>query len=199
MDRTAPAAHPIPDLIAARWSPRAFADRAVDGTTLQSLLEAARWAASCFNDQPWHFVIARRDAEPEAFAALLSCLSPNNQAWCVRAPALALSVARTSFAHNGAPNRHAWHDVAQAAANMTLAAASLGLQLHQMAGFDPARARSLFGIPDGFDPVAAIAFGHPGDPATLPEALAGREVAPRSRHPIGSFTHLGAWGATERL
>jgi nitroreductase len=199
MDRIAPAAHPVPDLIAARWSPRAFAASAVDNATLQSLLEAARWAASCLNDQPWQFIIARSDAEPEAFAAMLSCFSPNNQAWCGRAPALALSVARTSFAHNGAPNRHAWHDVGQAAANMALAAAALGLQLHQMAGFDPVKARTLFGIPDGFDPVAAIAFGYPGDPAALPEALAKREVAPRNRHPIDSFTHLGAWGATERL
>jgi nitroreductase len=195
-DRTAPAAHPIEPALAARWSPRAYEDRAIPAAALAQVLEAARWAASCFNDQPWNFLVARKDIDAEAHGKLLACLSTNNQAWAGRAPVLMLGIARTQFAHNGNPNRHAGYDLGQATANLAAQAAALGLQAHQMAGFDAAAARSAFAIPEGFDPLVAITLGYPGAAATLPEALATREAAPRARHPIGAFTHLGAWGAT---
>lgn len=193
MDKTAPAAHPIAPMLAARWSPRAFSAREVSEAELALLLEAARWAASCYNDQPWQFLVTRRGGE--GHEALAATLSPNNRAWAPAAPVLMLACARPLFAHNGQPNRHAWYDVGQAVANMAAQAAALGLQLHQMQGFDAAAARAAFAIPEGIEPVAAIALGEAGDPATLPEALAAREVAERKRHAISAFAHHGKWSA----
>lgn len=196
-DRIAPTAHPIADLFAARWSPRSYDEaRAVPDAALAQVLEAARWASSCFNDQPWNYVVARRDKEAEGYAKLFSCLSANNQGWAGKAPVLILAVARTAFAHNGNPNRHAGHDLGQASANLAAQAAALGLQTHQMAGFDAAKARETLAIPEGFDPLVMITLGYPGPAEALPEALAARETAPRVRRAIADFTHLGAWGAT---
>lgn len=192
-DRTAPAAHPIDPLLARRWSPRSFTAAPLPAGAIESLLEAARWAASSNNLQPWYLIVARRDAEPDAFARLLGCLSPNNQTWARNAGVLMLSVARAANPNNGNPNRHAWHDTGAAMAQLALQAVSLGLQAHQMAGFDAAAARTAFGIPDGFDPVAAIAVGEVGPPGALPEVLAARETAPRQRRPIEEFACFGGW------
>lgn len=185
-------AYPVDRLIRDRWSPRAFADRSVDRETLGSLLEAARWAASCFNDQPWSFIVAPRE-DAAAFAKALSCLVPGNQAWAKDAPLLLLSLARTTFAHNGKPNRHAWHDVGAATAQMALQAASLGLYIHPMAGIEVEKIRSDYALPDNVDPVAAIAVGWLGDPATLPEKLEKSERGPRSRKDLGEVV-FGGWG-----
>jgi len=193
MKRPAPADHSIHSLVAHRWSPRAFADRAVEPDKLRSLFEAARWAASCFNDQPWYYIVATRD-EPAEFQKLLACLVNANQAWAKAAPVLAISVARTKFQHNGSFNRHAQHDVGAASASLALQAESLGLAVHQMGGFDANRARESFHIPADHEPMAAIAIGYPGDPASLPETLREREHAPRSRHPISDFVYSGDWG-----
>jgi nitroreductase len=192
-DREAPAEYPIEALFRRRWSPRSFTGAPVAQPALDSLLEAARWAASCSNVQPWHLVIARRDADADAFAALLATLSPGNQPWAQNAGVLMLAVARTTFPANGNPNRHAWYDTGAAMAQMAMQAAALGLQLHQMAGFDPARAREAFAIPEGFEPVAAIALGHVGPAEALPEALATRETAPRQRRPVGEWAYFGGW------
>jgi nitroreductase len=192
-DRTAPAAHPIAPLLAARWSPRGFLDREVPEEALRRVLEAARWAASCNNAQPWHYVIARRHREPDAFARLLDCLTPGNQPWCAKAPVLMISVARLDFPANGNPNRHAWHDVGAASACLAIQAAALGLQAHQMAGFDPAKARIACAVPDGHDPVAAIALGYPGSPDELEECYRARETAPRARRTIEEFGFIGTW------
>jgi nitroreductase len=192
-DREAPAEHRIEALLRRRWSPRSFTGAVVSQAALDSLLEAARWAASCNNAQPWHLVVARRDAEPAAFEALLGTLSPNNQPWARHAGVLMLAVARGTFPANGNPNRHAWYDTGAAMAQMAVQAAALGLQLHQMAGFDPARARDAFAIPAGFDPVSAIALGHVGPAEALPEALAARETAPRQRRPVGEWAYFGGW------
>jgi len=192
-NRDAPADHPIAPLLRQRWSPRSFTGAPVPEAALASLLEAARWAASSNNVQPWHFVVARRDADAAAFAALLATLSPNNQSWASQAGVLMISVARASFPANGNPNRHAWYDTGAAVAQMALEAGALGLQLHQMAGFDPAAARAAFAIPEGFDPISAIAIGAVGPAAALPEALAAREVAPRTRRPQAEFVFFGGW------
>ena len=132
-DRTAPAAHPIAAPIAARWSPRSYEERPVPDAALAQVLEAARWAASCVNDQPWNYIVARKEKEAEGYAKIFSCLSANNQGWAGRAPVLILGVARQNFAHNGNPNRHAAYDLGQATANLAAEAATLGLQAHQMA------------------------------------------------------------------
>lgn len=193
MDRTAPADHPVYDLVARRYSPRAFTEQDVTPAQVLSLLEAARWAASCFNEQPWRYIVAMRD-QTEIYQKLLGCLVEANRVWAGKAPVLMLSVASTHFSHNGKPNPHAWHDLGQASANMALQAETLGLQIHQMAGFDRERARTVFAIPEGFEPVAAIAVGHPGDASLLPEPLRERETAPRQRRPVTDFIHGNTWG-----
>lgn len=128
-DRTAPTAHPIAPLFAARWSARAYLDKPVPAEALRSVLEAARWAASCMNEQPWNCLVTRRHEEAEAFATLLGCLSSGNQPWVAKAPVLMMSVARMTFAAKGTPNRHAFHDQGQANANLVAQAAALGLQV----------------------------------------------------------------------
>lgn len=194
-DRTAPTTHPVLPAIAARWSPRSYLEAPVAEAEVLSILEAGRWASSCFNDQPWHFLLARKAQEPEAHARLLACLSANNQGWAHRAPVLLLGIARNAFGHNGNPNRHALYDLGQAAATMAVQAAALGLQLHQMAGFDADKAREAFAIPEGFTPAVAITLGKPGPAEALPEALAQRETAPRARKPMADFVFAGAWGS----
>jgi len=183
----------IHDLIRHRWSPRAFDSRTVEPEKLRSLFEAARWAASSYNAQPWVFIVATKD-HPENYKKILDCFVEFNQGWAKNAPVLALSVARMKFENNGAPNNHAFHDVGQASAYLALEAANLGLQIHQMAGILPEKAREIFSIPEGYEAVAGIAIGYPGDPATLPDELREREHAPRSRKPLDSFVFTGKWG-----
>ena len=191
MDHAAPVDYPIHSVLKHRWSPRAFADRDVEPEKLQSLFEAARWAASSFNAQPWHFVIAIRK-DPEAFARVLSCFVEFNQGWAKGAPVVGISVAKLNF-DDGNANRHAYHDVGQAAANLAIEAAAEGLQLHQMAGIIVDKSREVLSIPAGYDPVAGFALGYPGDPQTLPDKLRERESAPRQRKELSSFVHEGSW------
>ena len=184
---------PVHDIIGRRWSPRAFDSRPVDPAKLRSLFEAARWAASSYNAQPWHFIVATKD-EPEAYKKILESFVDFNQGWAKNAPVLALSVAENNFSHNGQPNRHSFHDVGQAAATLALEATNLGLQVHQMAGIMPDKAKQLFHIPDGYEAVAGIAIGYPGDPGSLPEQLRTQEHGPRQRKPLASFVFTGDWG-----
>jgi nitroreductase len=194
-ERPAENQYPIHDLIKRRWSPRAFSAQAVEPSKLLSLLEAARWAASCFNEQPWSFIVATKENEKE-YERLLGCLVESNARWAKHAPVLMLSVAKLNFERNAKPNRHAFHDVGQAAASLTLQATALGLAVHQMAGFDIAKARERFSIPEGYEPVAAIAVGYQGDAGSLPEDLREKELAPRTRRPLESFVFTGTWGET---
>ena len=192
-DRTAPASHPIASPFAVRWSTRAYQDKPVPAELLRSVLEAARWAASCMNEQPWNFLVTRRHEDAEGFAKLHACLSSGNQPWVAVAPVLMLAVARTTFAAKGTPNRHAFYDQGQASANLVAQAAALGLQCRQMAGFDAAKARESFAIPEGYEPVACIAMGYPVPLDQIPEAMRERELAPRQRKPLAEFVHLGSW------
>lgn len=193
MERDAPTDYEVIDLIRQRHSPRVFAPKRIEAEALRSLLEAARWAASCFNEQPWRFLVATQD-EPSEYQQLLACLVEANQAWAKEAPVLMLSVASSRFAKNDKPNRHALHDVGLAVAQMTLQATAMGLVAHQMAGFDAEKARSTFEIPDGFDPVAAIALGYAPVLDALPPEVAERERAPRKRRPQRDFAFRGHWG-----
>src|SRR5688572_6496811 len=160
--------HEVLDLIRERWSPRAFSDRSISDQTLRSLFEAARWAPSCFNEQPWRFLVAKKENDPE-FRRMIDVLSPNNQRWAKDAAVLLISVASSNFARSGKPNRHAFHDVGQAVAQLTLQAVSMGIFVHQMAGFDVIAARHTYDIPEDFEPVAAIAIGYLGSPDQLPD------------------------------
>jgi nitroreductase len=193
LKKPAETSSPIHDLIRHRWSPRAFESRAVEPEKLHSLFEAARWAASSYNAQPWYYIVATK-ADAENYKKILDCFVEFNQGWAKGAPVLALSVAGLKFEHNGTPNNHAFHDVGQASAYLALEAANLGLQIHQMAGILPDKARQIFSIPEGYQAVAGIAIGYPGDPASLPDKLREQEQAPRSRKPLDSFVFSGSWG-----
>lgn len=191
--RRAETSSPIHDIVATRWSPRAFDTKPVEAEKLRSLFEAARWAASSYNAQPWYFIVATKD-DPKNFQKILDSFVEFNQSWAKNAPVLALSVAGLKFEHNGEPNRHAFHDVGQAAASIAMEANAQGLQIHQMAGILPDKARELFSIPEGYEAVAGIAIGYPGKAESLPDHLRERENAPRARKPLNSFVFTGKWG-----
>jgi nitroreductase len=183
------AIHP---LIAGRRSTRAFAATSVEPETLASLMEAARWAPSCMNEQPWSFIIATKESKSD-FDRLLGCLIEFNVQWAQHAPVLLLSVAKLKF-ESGELNRHALHDVGQAIASLTFQAMASGLVVHQMAGFDVEKARREFSIPQDYEPVAAAAIGYPGNSADLPEKLRKKDEMQRTRRPISNFVFEGAWG-----
>ena len=158
MSKRAPAEHPIHDLIARRWSPVVFSDVPPRPKDVRTLLEAARWAASCFNEQPWAYVVGVKGDD-------------------------------------GEPNRHAWYDAGQAAANLSIQATAMGLHVHQMGGFSPEKARARFALPDTHEPIACMAVGHIGDASLASPALAARDAAPRARRGIDEFVFGATWGA----
>jgi nitroreductase len=191
-DKSAVTRYPVHELIRDRWSPRSFAARPVDRETLGSLLEAARWSASCANEQPWSFIVARKE-DGVAFEQILRCLVPGNQPWAQSAAVLMISLARTTFAGNDKPNQHAWHDVGAATAQLALQATSLGLTVHPMAGVDRDCIRAEFSLPEGIEVVTAIAVGWPGDSESLPERYREREKAARERKGLDEIV-FGGWG-----
>ena len=193
MEKPAHTDYPISDLLRRRWSPRAFADKPVEPEKLRSLLEAARWAPSSFNEQPWSFIIATK-THMDDYAKLLSCLTEKNQQWAQLAPVLMISVAKLTFEKNGKPNRHAFHDVGLAMGNLLAEATTLGLVVHQMAGFSVDRVRELYAVPEGFEPVAGVALGYQAEAEVLPESFREQEVGSRSRKPINTFVFEGKWG-----
>lgn len=182
----------VHEVVRCRWSPRAFAATPLDDTTLRLLFEAARWAASCANDQPCRFVVTSKDDLP-AYEQMLSCLNERNQIWAKLAPVLVVTAARANFAQFPGPNRHGWHDVGLSTGNLMAQATALGVSVHVMAGFDAVRAREVLGIPEGFDPVTAMAIGYPGEPSQLPEDFQAREVEARRRNPLAEVVSSGRW------
>jgi len=190
--------HPIHELIARRWSPYAFADRPVPEDDLRSLFEAARWAASSYNEQPWSYIVATR-ADPAGFERLLSCLVEGNQVWAGAAPVLALGCTSLRFTRNGKPNAAAVHDLGLASASLTLEATARGLVVHQMIGIMPDKARELYRIPEGVQPLTGLAIGYAADPSTLPETYRERDLTPRGRKPLSEFVFDGEWGAASGL
>jgi nitroreductase len=195
MEKPAPVEFPVHDLIKNRWSPRAFSDKLVPKEVLQSLFEAARWAPSSNNEQPWAFIVATKD-DHENFEKSLGALVEFNAGWARKAPVLVIAVAELAFAKNNAPNRNAQYDVGAASLQLSIEATARGLFVHQMAGFDPETAKEAYNIPQGWEPIAAMAIGYPGDASSLPEPYQTREKAPRSRKPIREFVMSGEWGHT---
>jgi nitroreductase len=187
--------HAVNELIAARWSPYCFADRPVARAELTSLFEAARWAPSSYNEQPWSYIVAMRE-EPAEFARLLSCLVEGNQAWAKNAPVLALGCTSLQFARNNQPNAAALHDLGLASGSLVLEATARGLCVHQMIGILPDRAREVYQIPQGVQPLTGLAIGYAGDPAAAPENLRPRDQSRRPRKPIAAFVFGGKWGTT---
>ena len=190
--------HPIHELIARRWSPYAFADRPVSDDDLRSLFEAARWAASSYNEQPWTYILATK-GEPDEFDRLLSCLVEGNQGWAADAPVLALGCTSLRFTGNGKPNAAAVHDLGLASATLTLEATARGLVVHQMIGILPDKARELYLIPEGVQPVTGLAIGYAADPSTLSEKYRERDLAARSRKPLNEFVFDGEWGVASKI
>jgi nitroreductase len=193
MDKTARTQAPIHELIRQRWSPRAFSSQPVEPDKLLSLFEAARWAASSSNEQPWAFLVATQE-DPKSYAEVLGVLVESNRDWAKKAPILILTLAHTQFEKDGRPNRHAFYDLGQAAENLSLQSTALGLVAHQMAGFDVEAARQRFAVPAGWEPVSVIALGYPGSLDSLAEKLQQRETAARKRKPLDSFVFSGTWG-----
>jgi nitroreductase len=184
----------VDELFRARWSPRSFSSRTVSNEDLETILDAARWAASSFNEQPWRFVVATK-ADPEAYNAMLSVLVSFNQEWAKSAPVLILTAALKNFSHNGKPNHHALHDTGAALAHMMLQATALGLHAHAMAGFDHAKAYETLGIPAEFELGAAVAIGYLASPDLLPnDQMKQQELAARSRKPLSELAFKGRWG-----
>lgn len=187
--------YPVHDLIAQRWSPYAYSDKAVSDDDLRSLFEAARWAPSCYNEQPWGFIVARSE-DGELFAKVLSCLVEANQVWAKHTPVLALGMASTKFARNDRPNRHAFHDLGLAAANLCIEATARGLVVHQMAGIEPAKAKQLFNVPDSWEVVTGIAIGYLAENGSISDEIKQRDAARRGRKEIGEFVFGPAFGTT---
>jgi nitroreductase len=190
--------YPIHELLAERWSPYAFDDRPVPEADLRSLFEAARWAPSSYNEQPWRYIVATKH-DPEQFQRLLSCLVEGNQVWAKGAPVLILGVVSLRFARNAKDNRAAVHDLGLAAGNLLLEATARGLFVHQMIGIVPEKARDVYKIPEGSEAWTALAIGYLGDPKRLPDRLRERDLAPRQRKPLSEFVFAGEWGAPAHL
>jgi nitroreductase len=162
--------HPVHELLTKRWSPYSFDVQSVTDEDLRSLFEAARWAPSSYNEQPWNYIVAKKE-NPEEFQRLLSCLVEGNQVWAKAAPVLALGIAKLRFARDDQPNRAAIHDLGLAAGNLVVEATARGLWVHQMIGILPDKAREIYAIPEGYEPLTGIAIGYAGDPKALPKGL----------------------------
>lgn len=189
--------YPVEALFRHRWSPYRFDPREVEADKLLRCLEAARWAASSFNEQPWSWILAcRQDAE--AFEKMLGCLAEPNQVWAKHSGALLITVLQTSFRGNDKPNRVALHDLGQAAAHLALQATAEGLQVHQMAGVNLSRARTSYEIPEAYEPQTAIAIGYPASRAPQNESereLELRDLGPRNRKGLTEQVFAGKFGS----
>jgi nitroreductase len=186
---------PIHDILARRWSGRAFDPaRKLAREQLVALCEAARWAASCYNDQPWRFLVFDRHSDAAAYQRAFGCLGEWNQKWVKNAPVLLIACANSIFDYNGKPNRWGQHDTGAAGQNLYLQATVLGLVAHPMGGFDADKVRQTFGVPEAFTPMAMVAVGYPAPAATLEGEYRDAELAPRERKPLGERFFEGAWG-----
>jgi len=191
--------YPIEEALRRRCSTLAFGDRPVEVTKLQQLFEAARWAPSSFNEQPWSFVLTMKHDGQEDYERLLGCLMANNREWARRAPVLVLSIAKHHHETGGKVNPYSFHDVGLATENLTVQATALDLFVHLIAGFDAARARELFMIPETHQPVCVIAIGYFGNLEILTPEQQRRELSPRHRRPFKEFVYAGRWGNPTEL
>ena len=193
MNKTPDTQYPIHELLQKRWSPRAFSTKPVSAEVLGSLFEAARWAASCYNEQPWRYIVARKE-QPEEYDRLMSCLVEGNQVWATQAPVLMLAVTKKTFTLNDKPNAHARHDLGLATAGMMLQATALDLYMHAMGGILPGKAAELYRIPEDFQVATGIALGYLGDPDSLAEPMKATELEARVRKPLEEIVFGSGWG-----
>lgn len=194
-DRLAQTSKPIHDLLARRWSPRAFdPNRPVSRDQLRTLLEAGRWAPSCNGDEPWRYLIWDKVRDPAGWQKAFDCLSENNKKWVKNVPLLMLSCAGSSFEATGKPNRWTQHDTGAASVSMALQAVAMGLIIHQMGGWDVEKARAAFAIPPEYTPMAMIAVGYQASPDILDDETKAKELRPRGRKPLAERFYEGGWG-----
>ena len=195
----APAAHSIDPVIARRWSPRGIdPDRPVERSLLLRMLEAARWAPSCFGEEPWRYLLWDRFADPEQWELAAAVMVEGNQRWARNAPVLLMAIADGDYSRNGKPNRWAQYDTGAASENLHLQGLELGLVVHQMGGFDPIAASRRFDIPERCTPMAMIAVGYPGALEQLHPDYRERESAPRLRRAMDQWAFEGTWGSAIR-
>lgn len=187
--------YPVHELISERWSPRAFAPKAVEPEKLASLFEAARWAPSAGNKQPWSFIVATQE-DAEAHTRFVSTLNEGNALWAPHAPVLILSIAQL-YPYPG-KEYVSFYDLGMAVGNLLTQATALGLVAHQMGGFDSEKARAILNIPEGYQALAMIALGYPGTLEKLTDTLREREAAPRVRKAQGEFVFDGQWQHREQ-
>jgi nitroreductase len=180
--KTAKTDHPINELIAKRWSARAFSTRHVEKSKLLSILEAARWAPSSRNEQPWRYIIFTND-NPEKLKRAQSVLKDIND-YAKRAPILICAITKKTYSDNGNYNRLHFHDLGAANENMFLEAFNQGLIMHEMGGFDVQKAREVFNIPEDFEVGIMIAIGYQDTHHILPERLVEKAFTPRQRKPL---------------
>lgn len=186
---------PIDATIANRWSGRAYdANQSVSQAQVLALLEAARWAPSCFGDQPWRFLVWNKADDAAGWQQAFDCIVPGNQSWVKDAPVLILVTASQQFSHNGQENRWAEYDTGAAALNLSLQASAMGLMAHQMGGFDANKTRETFAIPETFNLMAMLSVGYPADITTLSGEVLAREQQERKRRPLGELFFAGQWG-----
>jgi len=185
---------PINELLASRWSGRAYAaDKPVDHKDLQSLLEAARWAPSCFGDEPWRYIVCDRFSNESAWQRVCDCLAEGNRSWAVNAPVLILVCAHSIFSGNGKPNRWGEYDTGAASMSICLEAVSRGLMVHQMGGYDADKAREAFHVPDRFTTMAMMAVGYQLPENELPDDIRDRELSARRRSEHEKLFFAGDW------
>jgi nitroreductase len=198
MEKPADNTYPIHDLLKRRWSPRAFAERPVEHDKLRSLFEAARWAPSAFNAQPWSFIVATKE-DLSGYNRVFHCMTAANQRWAHLAPVLVLAVTNLCHPDTGKPNRFARYDLGLAVENLVLQATALGLFCHQTGGLDVEKARTEFNIPEGCEPVDIVAVGYLGSLDGLPDDLREPELGQRVRKPLTDFVFTDGWGKVSQL
>ena len=198
MEKIASNQYSIHPLLQRRWSPYIFSNRPIESEKLGSIFEAARWAPSCYNEQPWSFIVATQ-AEPTEYNKMLNCLVPANQTWAKNAPVLMITVAHKYFSHNNTPNAYSWHDVGLAVQNMVIQAMTFDIFVHQMGGFNADQAIATYQIPDTHQPVSAIALGYMGEMTDQPPELQERQQKQRERKPLSDFVFTEAWQKSHDL
>ena len=194
MDKPAETSQPIHELLRDRWSPRAFQDKPVPKDVLESLFEAARWAASSNNSQPWRFIVAVKE-DAEEYKKLLGCFNDRNQSWAYQAPVLMITCADKNLP-DGRPSKHGFYDTGAAMAQLTVQASMHGLVVHSAQGIEVEKIVETYGVPDDFTVCTGVAIGYQGEAETLPEDYARREILPRDRKPVTELVFTGAFGKT---
>lgn len=182
----------ILEIIQERWSPYAFSSIPVEEFKLKAMFEAAGYAPSCNNEQPWLFLFSTQDQQ-NVFNDFVGFLNDGNKIWARYAYALIISMARTKFSHNGKPNRFAFHDTGMAVANLLLQALALDVYVHQMGGYSVARVKEYFKLGDDVEPVAMMAVGYIGDGALLTPELLRRDEIRRPRKSIHEFVFKNSY------